>query len=117
FVAALAWSPDGRRLVGACYNRDGNPGAVVEWDAADGQELSRLEAASRNTSMAYADALAVTPDGRVWRKATAGGQELVVNDWPAGKARPGPRMFNHRVMAVALTRDAGTLAALSESGF
>ncbi|HEX4613323.1 MAG TPA: hypothetical protein VH092_34375 [Urbifossiella sp.] len=64
-VRAVAFSPDGKRLVAATGNKD-RPGAVVAWDVATGQRLWAVPRAAGFTSLSYAPdgGLVAVTDGR-----------------------------------------------------
>jgi WD40 repeat protein len=67
-VTAVAWSPDGRRLISACKD-----GGVYVWDAADGQPERYLGAHTGG-----AMAVAWSPDGR---HAASAGLDQVARIW------------------------------------
>jgi WD40 repeat protein len=74
---ALAFSPDGRSLAGAC--RD----AVYVWDAATGRELAALRGHSDEVTE-----VAFTPDGRSLLSSSDDTTALV---WDVGKVIRRPR--------------------------
>ena len=110
-IAALAWSPDGQVLHGACFDRTGEPGLMVDWDAGTGKSVAQFTDAIRESSVVYADALVA--DGRGWLHAVTDEETIRLTDWPAGKVRHALPSYRSRVMAVSFTPDAKAFVARS----
>ena len=114
-VVALAWSPDGQRMRGVCINHEGQPGIVAEWQADTGKELSRFPGPAPEPTRVFANA-AASVDAQSWLHATTDDKLVTLTDWPAGKVRHTMPVYS-RIVAVAFTRDAGTIATMDDDGF
>src|SRR5260221_734368 len=115
FVAAVAWSPDGLRVFGVCFNYEARPGVVAEWDAASGELHSRHSVPAREPGRVFADAL-TCPDGLSCLHAGSDEKLVTLTDWPAAKVRHTMPAYS-RIVAIGLTRDAGTIATMDDDGF
>src|SRR5262249_36758621 len=100
-VHALAFSPDGRRLAGACWD-----GVARVWDAQTGKELHALRHADRVLSVAF------SPDGRLLVSA---GCDNVARVWDAATGKEVATLRGHigYVMTVGFSPDGKTLATAS----
>jgi WD40 repeat protein len=111
-VAAVCFSPDGRRLASADWSWDahGNPlpGEVRVWDAATGQELLTLQGHTNNVV-----SVAFSPDGT--RLASASG-DGTVRLWDAATGQELLALRGHtgRVFGVAFNPDGRRLASASQ---
>ncbi len=81
FVQRVAFSPDGRILASAGYEREPVPGGQIRccirlWEVTSGREIAKLvdhSGTSGNLSFTSMGGLAFTPDGRVLVSADCGG--------------------------------------------
>ncbi|MFN9713363.1 MAG: protein kinase domain-containing protein [Planctomycetota bacterium] len=104
-VTAVAWSPDGDRLV-SC----GNDGKVKVWDPKQGVQLSSMEGHG-----AWIFDVAWSPDGK--RLASSGAdRNVILWDVEAGKKRMALRSGQEFVMAVAWNPEGNRLASTQLSG-
>ncbi|MFL5339375.1 MAG: WD40 repeat domain-containing protein [Gemmataceae bacterium] len=115
-IAALAWSPDGRRLYGLCSNLDDQPGSMVEWDAGNGKALRDLPDELRERPSPFADAMAIAADGQTWLHATTENEAVRVSGWPAAELRFS-LAIRTRVAAMGFTANGESLVTLEEDGF
>jgi WD40 repeat protein/tRNA A-37 threonylcarbamoyl transferase component Bud32 len=101
-VTALAYSPDGTRLVSA-----GQHGTVKVWDADEGRVVLNLD--ETNGHEGHVLGAAFSPDGK--GIATAGA-DRTVRLWDAATGAPGPVLRGHdaEVAAVAFSPDGRRLA-------
>ena len=107
-VTALAFSPDGTRLVSS-----GQHGTVKVWDAGEARVVLDLDRAAGHKG--HVLGAAYCRDGR--RIATAG-EDGTVRLWDAATGRPGPVLRGHEaaVSAVAFSPDGSRLASAGRDG-
>jgi WD40 repeat protein len=107
-LTALAFSPDGGRLVSVGYL-----GTVKVWDAAEGRVVLDLEVPNGHTG--HVRAAAYSPDGK--RIATAG-DDQTVRLWDALGGTPGLVYREHpaAVTSLAFSPDGDWLASASRDG-
>ena len=104
-VFALAVSPDGGKVAGACLDT-----FVRVWDAATGKELARWKGhADRVTGVSW------SPDGR-W--VATGGFDHTVRVWDAGSGAVVQTLVGHAgpVVRVAFAPDGGHLLSTGRAG-
>jgi WD40 repeat protein len=105
-VTAVAYSPDGGRLVSTDWH-----GTVKVWDTAQGRVALDLDGPAGHTGRVLG--AAYSPDGR-W-VATAGA-DRTVRVWEAATGKPGPVLRGHEtaVTAVAFSPDSARLASAGQ---
>ncbi len=101
----MAWSPDGKWLALANYDK-----SVRIWDGANGQELRRLEGHS-----GYVTSVAWSPDGK-WLASASGDKSVRVWDGASGKEVRRMEGHSSGVNSVAWSPDGKWLASASHDG-
>jgi WD40 repeat protein len=98
-VAAVAFSPDGRRVAAATGNMDtlAQSGTVILWDANTGQEVIRFQGHTLAVR-----ALAFSPDGR-W--VASGGLDGIIKIWDAVIGREKLSLSAHEEPVTSLAFD------------
>ena len=107
---ALAFSPDGRRLVAAA-----NDGEVRMWDVADGNGVAREQPRLRNAGRPV-QSVAFSPDGN---RVAAGSSDASVSLWDvSGRPELLQTMSGHTlaVNSVAFSSDGTTLVSGGDDG-
>jgi RNA polymerase sigma factor (sigma-70 family) len=112
-VYYLAFSPDGRKVAGGCFDSPGQQPTIAVWEVASGKEIRRFKPAVQPP---WYPPFAFSPDGRILAVGGDGDSGIVLWDLSTAKEIVRYRGFASTVTSLAFSDDGRRLAGGQGNG-